>query len=239
VVDKTRNKIKELIPVGVLDPVTVLVLANAIYFKGAWLNPLDKNLTEDAPFHLTATKTITTPMMRHPRLKCGYYEDAEVQVLDIPYVGRQISMLVILPRQVDGIAQLERGLRATTLREWSLKWGERDSGRDVEVSFPRFTITSYFRLEDVLKALGMVNAFGPGADFSGMFEARGPRIDAVLHKAFVEVNEEGTEAAAATGVLMTVSAVPRFRADHPFLFLIRDRRTGSMLFLGRVLNPRS
>jgi len=239
VADKTRNKIKDLIPAGVLDPTTVLVLANAIYFKGAWLNPFDKNLTRDGPFHLTAAKTITTPMMKHWRLKCGYYEDTEVQVLDIPYVGRQISMLVILPRQVDGIARLERDLGDSKLRQWANQRGAGDAGRDVEVTFPKFRITSFFSLEEALKALGMVNAFGPGADFSGMFGTRGAWIYAVLHKAFVEVNEEGTEAAAATGVAMTVSAVPRFSADNPFLFLIRDRRTGSVLFMGRVLDPRS
>jgi serpin B len=236
--DKTRNKIKELIQAGVLDPTTVLVLANAIYFKGAWLNPFDKNLTRGEPFHLTATKTITTPMMTHPRLECGYYADAEVQVLEIPYVGKQISMLMILPRQVDGIAKLERGLNATKLTEWANKWGVGDYGEEVIVSFPKFRLASYFSLEEALKALGMVNAFGGGADFSGMFGTRGPSISAVLHKAFVEVNEEGTEAAAATGVMMTIRANPGFRADHPFLFLIRDRRTGSVLFMGRVLDPR-
>ena len=236
--DETRDKIKELIQAGVLDPTTVLVLANAIYFKGAWLNPFDKNLTRDEPFHLTATKTITTPMMTHRRLKCGYYEDTEVQVLDIPYVGKQISMLVILPKQADGIARLEQGLTDTKLRQWANRWGGGDAGGAVEVSLPKFRITLFVSLEGALKALGMVDAFGGGADFSGLFGTRGASIDAVLHKAFVEVNEEGTEAAAATAVMMTVSAVPSFRADHPFLFLIRDRRTGSVLFIGRVLNPR-
>jgi serpin B len=236
--DKTRNKIQELIQAGVLDPATVLVLANAIYFKGNWENPFDKNLTRDGPFHLSAAKTVTTPMMTHPRLECGYYADAEVQVLEIPCVGKQISMLVILPRQVDGIAKHERGLNATKLTEWANKWGAGDFGQYVTVSFPKFRLTSYFSLEEALKALGMVNAFGGGADFSGMFGTRGPSISAVLHKAFVEVNEEGTEAAAATGVILTVSAVPSFSADHPFLFLIGDRRTGSVLFMGRVLNPR-
>ena len=235
--NKTRDKIKDLIPVGVLDPATVLVLANAIYFKGKWENPFDPKLTQNGLFHLTAGKTITTPMMKHRELKCGYYQDTEVQVLDIPYAGREISMLVILPKQVDGLAQLERDLTAAKLREWARKWDVGDAGRAVEVSFPKFRITSDFSLEPALKALGMANAFSPGADFSGMFGAGGVWIDAVLHKAFVEVNEEGTEAAAATAVVMKSSAVPRFRADHPFLFLIRDRQTGSVLFLGRVLNP--
>ena len=235
--NKTRDKIKDLIPVGVLDPATVLVLANAIYFKGKWENPFDPKLTQNGLFHLTAGRTITTPMMQHRELKCGYYQDPEVQVLDIPYAGREISMLVILPKQVDGLAQLERDLTAAKLREWARKWDVGDAGRAVEVSFPKFRITSDFSLEPALKALGMANAFSPGADFSGMFGAGGVWIDAVLHKAFVEVNEEGTEAAAATAVVVKSSAVPRFRADHPFLFLIRDRQTGSVLFLGRVLNP--
>ena len=237
--EKTRKKIKDLFPPGVLSPATVLVLANAIYFKGRWEDPFDKGLTGNGAFHLSSKKTVTTPMMTHARLKCGYYQDPEVQVLDIPYVGRELSMLVVLPKQVDGLAHLERDLTAAQLRGWANKWGAGDVGRDVEVSFPRFKSTSSFSLKEGLEALGMVNAFGPGADFSGMFGGRGPSIDAVVHKAFVEVNEEGTEAAAATGVAMLSSAVPRFRVDHPFLFLIRDRRTGSVLFMGRVLDPRS
>lgn len=229
---QTRDKIKELLKPGILDPQTVLVLANAIYFKGDWANPFKPENTRALSFHLTSAKKVNTPMMHQSRLPCRFYADAEVQLLELPYKGDRLSMVVLLPRQLAGLPGLEQGLTAPKLKGWigSL------SRREVDVWFPKFKATSEFRLDDKLKALGMVAAFG-AADFTGMFQQGGPRISAVVHKAFVEVNEQGTEAAAATAAAMLSSLPPSFRADHPFLFLIRDQSTGSVLFLGRLVNP--
>jgi len=234
---RTQNKIKDLVPPGVIDPSTVLVLANTIYFKGAWLTPFKPENTRDMPFYISSTQTVSTPMMHEPnsgRLKCRYYQNEEVQLLDLPYKGDNLSMLVLLPRKADGLEALECGLTSEKFKVW-VSLLRADS---VEIWFPRFKVTSQFRLDEKLKALGMVDAFG-AADFTGMFDQRGPAISAVLHKAFVDVNEEGTEAAAGTGVLVLTSLRPPFRADHPFLYFIRERRTGAILFLGRVVNPQS
>jgi serpin B len=135
---------------------------------------------------------------------------------------------------IAGLAELENGLAAPKLKAWIGMLRK----EVVEVWLPKFKTTSAFKLNEKLKALGMVDAFGGAADFSGMCGSRGPSISAVVHTAFVEVNEKGTEAAAATGVVMAASRSPPFHADHPFLFLIRDRSTGSVLFLGRIMNPK-
>jgi len=171
-------------------------------------------------------------MMHQSRLACRFYADAEVQLLELPYKGDRLSMVVLLPRQLDGLLGLEQGLTAPKLKGWIASLAR----SEVDVWFPKFKATSEFRLDEKLKALGMVAAFG-AADFTGMFQQGGPRISAVVHKAFVEVNERGTEAAAATAVVTKSSMPPSFRADHPFLFLIRDQSTGSVLFLGRLVNP--
>jgi len=230
--EHTQDKIKDLVKRGLIGPQTVLVLANAIYFKARWETPFQTNLTRPEPFHVTATKTVTVPMMNHRQLACGRYVDNEVQVLELPYMGDNISMVILLPKEVDGLTRLEEGLTLQKLNGWVDGLDE----AKVDVWLPKFNATSEFSLAETLKALGMVDAFGP-ADFSGMFEAQGPCISAVVHQAFVEVNEKGTEAAAATGVTFLTSAFPSFRADHPFLFLIRDRTNGSILFLGRMVNP--
>ncbi len=236
--EQTRDKIKDLIQPGMLGADTVLVLANAIYFKGRWLHEFKPKNTLVQPFHLTSRDTVNTSMMQERSLECGYHadEDADVQVLELPYRGERLSMVVLLPGKVEGLAELEKSLTASTLATW-LKGLNRSL--EVNVWLPKFKTTSFFELKPPLMALGMKDAFG-AADFSGMFADRGPAISAVVHKAFVEVNEEGTEAAAATGVIMFTSAKPpppTFRADHPFLFLIRDRITGSILFMGRIVDP--
>jgi len=232
--DQTKQKIKELFKPGILDPTTVLVLANAIYFKGVWSTPFKPELTQAVPFHLDSSSAIDAPMMHAWTMKCGYHAEPDVQLLELPYEGDRLAMVILLPRQVDGLSVLEQGLTAPKLEAWLGKLGK----QDVQVWLPKFKTTTEFRLDEQLKALGMVDAFSGAADFSGMFGMRGPHISAVVHKAFVEVNEAGTEAAAATGVVMKASRPPTFRADHPFLFLIRERNTGSILFLGRIVNPK-
>ena len=229
----------ELIPRGILDPATKLVLTNAIYFKGQWVVRFDKKDTRDEPFMLANKQRINVPMM-HQRDEYGYCEQAGMQLLELPYAGDALSMVVLLPKELDGLARLEKSLNAKTLADWLAKL----SKKKVRVSLPRFTMTSEFRLDKNLHSLGMQDAFNPSkADFSGMDGTHELYIGAVLHKAFVDVSEEGTEAAGATAVVMKMRSSPvqpaTFQADHPFLFLIRDTRSGSVLFIGRVVNPKS
>lgn len=235
VADKTREKIKDLIKPGVLDSLTRLVLTNAIYFKGDWARKFKEENTGDAPFYVTKKQTQEVPMM-YQKGRFNYVEEDGVLILELPYKGEDLSMVVLLPK-VDGLAELEESLTAKQLEEWL--------GRlhrcEVAVYLPKFKMTSEFSLAKILAGMGMGDAFSlPPADFSGMTGEKDLFISHVLHKAFVEVNEEGTEAAAATAVPMTLGSpmpVPVFRADHPFVFIIRDNRTGGILFMGRVMNP--
>lgn len=237
---ETRDKIKELLPPGSINAATRLVLTNAIYFKGTWLEQFDKQATQEQEFTKLNGDKVRTPLMHKSMTKdCLYAEISDFQALDIPYTGQRLSMLVLLPRKHDGLPALERRLTPAELASviHSLKAISR-----VQVYLPRFRIaTDTYPLNGPLQALGIRDAFSAAADFSGMHT--GPEklyIDKVLHKAFVEVNEEGTEAAAATAVIMAARSAGSyviFRADRPFLFLIRDRATGSILFVGRVIDP--
>ena len=232
---KTQEKIKELFKPGVLTPATRLVLANAIYFKGKWAHPFDAKQTAVEPFLAAKERRVDARMMRQ-KARFRYFEDGDLQALEMPYAGDELAMTILLPRRADGIAELERSLTAARLAEWLGGLAP----MEVAVSLPRFTLTSEFSLADTLSDMGMQRAFGDGADFSGMSDAEQLALTAVVHKAWVDVNEEGTEAAAATGGVVSVTSVqqvPVFRADHPFLFLIRDARTGYVLFAGRVANP--
>ncbi len=236
--EKTNNKIKELIARGVLDSMTRLVLTNAIYFKGNWASQFKKERTKDAPFTLLDGSKINVPMMNQTA-DFNYIETESFQGLELPYIDNELSMVILLPKKVDGIGELEKTLTQENLHKWLVTLRK----REVIVLVPKFKETSEFTLADVLKAMGMRDAFTPdAADFSGINGRKDLFISAVIHKAYVDVNEEGTEAAAATGVVMKLTSVgpgqtPVFRADHPFVFVIRDNRSGSILFLGRVLNP--
>jgi serpin B len=239
---QTQNRIKQLVPPEVLNPNTRLVLTNAIYFKGTWQRTFSKHATRKEPFHLTATEKVAAPLMN----RLGFYryhDGADFQALELPYKGDDLSLVVLLPRKVDGLADFEKGLTAPRLKKWLAAL----DAQEVLVTLPKFTFSQGFELSDVLRKLGMVAAFDRGrADFSGMCGSRKELfIAAVLHKAFVDVNEEGTEAAAATAVITEKKEAakeppppPVFRADHPFVFLIRDRRTDGILFVGRVTDPR-
>lgn len=237
---ETKGKIKDLIAKGVLDRMTRLVLTNAIYFKGNWARQFQKDKTKDAPFTLINEESINVPMMNQTGL-FGYMETDSFQALELPYVDKELSMIILLPRQVDGLADLEERLTVKNLMDWL----EQIRQRKVAVFIPKFKLTCRFELAEVLKSMGMTDAFEPGiADFSAMTGKKDLFISAVIHKAYVDVNEEGTEAAAATAVVMKTTAVapekiPVFRADHPFLFLIRDNCSGSILFMGRVMNPKA
>jgi serpin B len=239
VADQTQDRIQNLIPPGILDELTRLVLVDAIYFKGKWQNQFTLADTKDEAFHVTAGKTVSVPMMSR-KVKCRYASQPTFDLLALPYVGDELSMVILLPKDLEGISGLETELTSENIARCLGALTE----QEVFVSLPRFKLTSTFRLDKTLASLGMVDAFSETqADFSGM-DGR-PHwlyIGAVLHKAFVEVNEEGTEAAAATAVVMNETTarpmrLPVFRADHPFVFLIRDKQTGSLLFAGRLMDP--
>ncbi len=238
---KTRDKIKNLLPPSSVKHSTDLILTNAIYLKAAWASPFSRSATTNQDFQ-TATAKVSVPLMHHT---AQYrYFDAEVdgvQVVDLPYSGGSLSMVVILPRQVDGLERFESSLTSARLEDYLGKLG---SSQKVEVFLPRFKLEQSLELGEALKSLGMTQAFTPQADFSAITTSRNLFLSAVIHKAYADINEEGTEAAAATGVVMRAAAMmaPQkppvvFRADHPFLFLIRDIRSGSILFLGRMAQP--
>ena len=222
--DKTNEKIKNLIPQGALDAMTRLVLTNAIYFKGDWAIQFDNDNTEDEDFFVSPDKTVTAPLMYQKEV-LKYAQTDTLQLLEMAYKGNDLSMVVLLPKEKDGLAGLEKELNAENLAAWQKKMYK----KEVLVYLPKFKMTSQFGLTDTLKKMGMPDAFDISkADFSGMTGNKDLFISAILHKAFVEVNEKGTEAAAATGVMMAASAVievPVFRADHPFVFIIKDNTT--------------
>ena len=239
---ETKDKIKELFKPGVLDDGTRLVLTNAIYFKGKWEEAFDKKRTKDEVFHVDAIMLRGQPIVpfMHMNARFKYWEGDGFQMLELPYKGDELAMVIFLPRAVDGLAKLEEKLTAENV----MKWMGQMQSQEVEVALPRFKMESEFSLGGTLSAMGMTDAFSlERADFSGMTEKGQLYISAVVHKAYVEVNEEGTEAAAATGVAIAPTAVPEprtpvvFKADHPFFFMIRDKGTGSILFMGRVVDP--
>jgi serine protease inhibitor len=236
---KTAGKIRDLIPAGILDAMTRLVLTNAIYFKGDWAKRFHEARTTDAPFWVTPAASSDVPMMSQVETLGYSAREPGLQVLELPYAGHDLSMIVLLPDERDGIAALEDALTVENLTSWI------DNLRpmEVEVHLPRFKLSCQFGLGNMLKAMGMVDAFDYAADFSGMDGTKSLYISAIIHQASVDVNEEGTEAAAATAVVMKLKALPLpppvFRADHPFMFLIRENQTGSILFIGRMANPQA
>ncbi|MFA5138844.1 MAG: serpin family protein [Elusimicrobiota bacterium] len=235
---KTAERIRDLIGPGVLDAMTRLVLTNAIYFKGDWAAQFKEDSTAEEDFQLGGGRTARVPMMRQTR-EFRYLEVPGLQALELPYAGERLSMLILLPPEGE-LKALESELDEGTLAGW-IKGMRR---KKVRVQLPRFKASSGFRLDSVLKAMGMRDAFSvKSADFSGMDGKKDLYIGAVLHKAFVDVNEQGTEAAAATAVSMVQKAAsappPQFRADRPFLYLIRDAKTGAILFMGRLADPRA
>lgn len=239
--ERTRHKITEIIGPGVLDAMTRMVLVNAIYFHGTWARPFPESATRRETFYAKPNTMMAVPFM-HEVGHFRYGENDELQWVALPYAGGQLEMVILLPRSRDGLGQLESSLTPASLSAWTSAMHD----QRVAIALPKFKMSSGFGLTQTLAAMGMKDAFDPGrADFSGMDgKAHWLFISAVLHKAYIDVNEKGTEAAAATAVVMTLAAArppaepPRqFRADHPFLFLIRDSSTGTILFAGRVAQP--
>jgi serpin B len=231
---QTDRRITDLVTPGMLNADTRFLLTNAIYFKAGWLSIFNRRATSGSPFQTSGTERVTVPMM-YQKSYFRYVETETLQILELPYSGSTLSMLILLPRKVDGLNDLQKLLTNENLQRWTAGL----KGREVHVHLPRFRMVSEFTLEDALGKLGMPLAFSKNADFSGISNNEQLIISHVVHKAFVEVNEEGAEAAAATGGggVFGRSEPIAFRADHPFVFLIRDDRTQCILFLGHVLNP--
>ena len=215
-----------------------MALTNAVYFKGAWQEAFKKARTEEQAFFM-GDGNKGKAMLMHSVRDVGYLDDGTVQVAELPYKGDRFSMVVVLPKDGRGLRAVEAALTPEKLRTWFSGTARREVG----IFLPRFKLELGMDLQPVLQALGMGSAFADSADFSGISATESIKVGAAVHKAFVDVNEEGTEAAAATAVMMapTSAAVPvqppQFRADHPFLFFIRDRGTGAVLFVGRFEDP--
>jgi len=235
VYNQTEKRIEDLIPQGAIGELTRLVLTNAIYFNAAWAYPFDEDMTADGPFYLLDGGQVIVPMMKQTE-SFGYTEGEGYQAVELPYDGGELSMVILLPEagkfeafeeelQAQQVSDIISGLQPT----------------EVALTMPRFEFDSEFSLKDTLADMGMPIAFSGAADFSGMTGKRELLISDVVHKAFVAVDEAGTEAAAATAVIMELTAVPEppveVTIDHPFIFLIRDIETDAILFVGRVLNP--
>ena len=233
----TRGRIRTLLHDGDINADTRMVLVNAIYFKGRWIHQFPKHATRPADFHTTSGKTATIPMM-HQQSMFRYRSLPDMQLLELPYAGNRLSMVILLPRRTRGLTAIEKGLSVGKLnRMLSLLRLQK-----VNLYLPRFKLGTRFELGKALKVLGMPQAFSDAADFRNMTRSEPIKISKVIHQANCDVTEKGTVAAAATAVVMVrivakSPAPPVFRADHPFLFLIRDHTTGVILFLGRLVRP--
>uniref|UniRef100_A0A3Q1NE02 Serpin domain-containing protein n=1 Tax=Bos taurus TaxID=9913 RepID=A0A3Q1NE02_BOVIN len=237
---QTNGRIKDLFPKDSLDSSTVLVLVNAVYFKGQWNQKFKEENTVEEKFWLNKDESKPVQMMKQTNsFNFMSLEDVQAKILEIPYKGSELSMMVLLPDEVDGLQELEDQLTAEKLIAWTSPQNMRK--RQVDLYLPRFKVEESYDLVPTLQALGMVDAFRDGvADFSGMTGGRDLVVSKVFHKCFVEVTEEGTEAAAATGVEIIERAgrnSESFRCNHPFLFLIKHIKTNSILFCGRVSSP--
>ncbi len=245
VVKQTDHKIRDLIAPGAVSASTRMVLTNAVYFKGDWLTPFNKADTRDEAFHIRLNRNINASLMKQTGT-FGYYEGIDFKAVQVPYQGNDLAMVVILPNAMDGLASLERAMTPGALAEWGEKL---DNGsKTIQIYLPKFQVTSGFSLSRTLGAMGIHAAFdSTRADFSGLAQGlktnNNLSISDVIHKAYITVDEQGTEAAASSAALAPLTGAPQtgplpvFKADHPFVFLIRDTRSGSILFMGRVLDP--
>jgi len=242
--NQTNNLIKDLVPASAIDPVlTKLILTNAIYFKGIWQVQFDELNTTDRDFTLSSADTVQVETMKliGDDDKFNYTETGDLQILELPYTGGDISMMILLPREGVELSDVISSLK----REDYISWIDEMYETKADIYLPKFKFETSYGLNEYLKELGMVDAFDNAADFSGIDGTKNLFISSVLHKAFVEVNEEGTEAAAATAVIMDLNAVSpdepperiTFDCNHPFVFTIHHKETGTILFMGTVDDP--
>lgn len=236
---QTEGKIPELLSGGSLDSETRLVLVNALYFKGKWHQPFNKEYTMDMPFKINKDEQRPVQMMcREDTYNLAYVKEVQAQVLVMPYEGMELSLVVLLPDEGVDLSKVESSLTFEKLTAWT-KTNFMES-TDVEVFLPKFKLQEDYDMESVLQRLGVVDAFQEAkADLSAMSPERNLSVSKVVHKSVVEINEEGTEAAAASAIIefCCASSVPTFCADHPFLFFIRHNKTNSILFCGRFSSP--
>ena len=242
---QTRGKIRDLVPKGAIGPLSLMVLVNAIYFKGKWLKPFKARSTRQKDFHLTKTDKATVDMMSgKERVKYVSNDAAGYTAVELPYRDGNIAMVFILPNEIDGINTLEKQIDVKFMSDISNAFKEAASP-EVILGIPKFKMETHYKLEKDLPGLGIVDMFdAKAADFSVMLpNTPDAFISDAIHKAFVEVDEEGTEAAAATGMIMMQGCArnpvrpKEFIADHPFIFMIRDTQSGTVLFIGRYLAP--
>lgn len=235
--EQTNHKIKDLIPPGVLDEYTRLVLTNAIYFKGDWKIAFNESLTSEEDFWVEPDRTVKVQMMHmHPNetIRFNYADTGDVQIIELPYKGENVSMLIVLPKDFEAF---ESSLTLEKLDEYKAEMREETLD---EICLPKFELETKYFMQQTLSTLGMPTAFSGAADFSGMTGGRDLFISEVIHQAYVKVDEKGTEAAAATAVIMKLTAIPEtkiFKADRPFIFIIQEKATGNILFIGRITNP--
>ncbi|XP_069324001.1 serpin B3-like [Eulemur rufifrons] len=239
---QTNGKIKDLFPKKTLGNTTALVLVNAVYFKGQWKKKFNKEDTKEGEFWLNKDTSKSVQMMSQRKsFNFALLEDVQAKVLEIPYKGKDLSMIVLLPNEIDGLQKLEDKLTAEKLIEWTSS--QNMSKTDVDLYLPRFKVEKSYDLKDVLMAIGMVDVFSQqDADLSGMTGSRHLAVTKALHKSFVEVTEEGAEAASATGIVVNITSSgysihEEFRCNHPFLFFIKQNKTNSILFFARVSSP--
>lgn len=237
--ERTATRIPMLISRDAINDATRLVVTNAVYFLGDWATPFNASNTADQPFYLIGAGTRSVPLMAQ-RGRFRYFETNDLQAIDLPYRNERLSMTVLLPKQRGALRSLETQLTDARLAEW-LRRLDAAEPQTVRLHLPKLQMAVDYQLEQPLTALGMSLAFSQQANLRGIADAD-LRIAAVVHKTFLRIDEKGTEAAAATGVVVEVTSAPivqppTFRADHPFIVLIRDHRTGAILFLGRVENP--
>jgi len=233
--EKTNDKIKDMIQPDMLSDLTKLVLTNAIYFKGLWDSPFNPDKTFKTDFELTTGETVKVQMMSDSKdSNFNYSETDELKIIELDYEGKDLSMIIILPKE-NNITIAESSMNYENLSIWKNDLFE----IDINVEIPKFKFETKYSLNNLLNDMGVIDAFSPGvADFSGMDGTNNLFISKALHQAYIEVNEEGTEAAAATSIIMELTAIPdSFRADHPFVFLIQHKETGAILFMGRIMNP--
>ncbi|KAK1172456.1 serpin B6-like [Acipenser oxyrinchus oxyrinchus] len=241
---QTQDKIQNLLAEGTVDALTRLVLVNAIYFKGNWGKKFSESETRERAFRLSKNGTKPVQMMQQKaKFNLTFIPEVNSQIIELPYVGNELSMLIILPMGIEddstGLEKLERELTFENLMEWTKP--EMMGNTEVTVTLPKFKLEETYDLKSVLISLGMVDAFDvTKSDFSGMSSNNELVLSKVVHKSFVEVNEEGTEAAGATAAIMMLrcARIPvHFNADHPFLFFIRHNKTRNILFYGRFSSP--
>lgn len=238
---RTTGRIQDLIPSGMIDNMTRLILTNAVYFNAEWANKFNKELTKKDEFYCLDNKIVHTEMM-YQRHHHPISQTKDHTILEIPYEGYEYSMLIILPNDHDGLIDLSKNLTANDI----IAHDKSKKREDVLVYFPKFRLETNYELNKYLSQMGMPLAFSGGADFSNMTGGKDLMISSVIHKAFIDVDEEKTEAAAATAVTMKMTSMApvqkaplEFRADHPFMFIIRSKKDNAILFMGQLTNPES